>query len=328
MDLGSEILDPLFWGTPIRFDLTFAPIGSVLKVESNKEIVIDAARDSFGRYPPAPLSRQPDYSIRLWVDPVHHQKKPWPRPNFRAARHLFHVSCGDSSFAIADLQSLCAVGFISEEIARDTVFFRNTFLECLFYVLATHRSYTPVHSAGVALQDRGVLICGPPGIGKTSLAYACVRAGMQVLSDDTVHVRSSPESQALVVWGRPWHLRLLPNAIELFPELHGRKAHLRSDYESYLEIDTEKEFPGQAVSSCTPAALVFLERDPMSKVYLEPLEPEAALARLKRDIYLSEEKVRHRHYDVLAKLVETRAFLLRYGGHPSNAVETLARLCD
>ena len=322
------ILDPLLWGTPIKYEATFTPIGSVLQVESNEQIVIDAADDSFGRYPPSGLTRRPDYCIRLFIDPVQHQKKPWPRPGFRASRHLFHVSCGDSSFAIADLEALCAVGFVSEEIARDTSFFRNTFLECLFYFLATHHAYTPVHCAAVALEGKGVLICGPGGTGKTSLAYACTRAGMQILSDDTVHLRLCLESHTLTVWGRPWQLRLLPNAAALFPELDRMEAHLRSDFEWYLEIDTHKEFPGQSITSCSPAALVFLKRDSLDKVRLEPIEPEEALGHLMRDIYLTDETVRHRHCVVLEKLVQTRAYWLRYGGHPSNAVETIRRLIE
>jgi hypothetical protein len=328
MHPSDNVPDPLFWGTPIRFCETFYPLGSVLQVESNEKEVIEAARESFGRYAPLDSTTEPDYCIRLLVDPVHHQSKPWPQPNFRASDHLFHVSCGETSFAIADLDSLSAVGFVTEELIRDTSFFRNAFLECLFYVLATHHTLTPVHCAGVAIQGRGAFICGPSGAGKTSLAYACVRAGMQVLSDDVVHVRSCSESPAMKVWGRPWHLRLLPNAADLFPELSERPVHLRSDYELYMEIDIDSEFPGQAITSCTPAVLVFLERGTTSQVRLEPMESGLALQRMGRDIYLTSESVRQRHLAVLAKLAETRSFLLRYGTHPSTAVEAIAGLIE
>lgn len=326
MHQGDNAPDPLFWGTPLRFRETFFPLGSVLQVESNEKAVIEAARVSFGRYASLDSNGGPDYRIRLLVDPVHHQAKPWPQPNYRASGHLFHLSCGEGSFAIADLNSLSAEGFVSEELIHDTSFFRNVFLECLFYVLATHHAYTPVHSAGVAMDGKGVLICGGPGAGKTSLAYACVKAGMQILSDDTVHVTVSPGSGAMKVWGRPWHLRLLPNAADLFPELSGRPVHLRSDYEWYMEIDIDSEFAGQAITSCTPAVLVFLERDTTSQVRLEPIEPGMALQRMARDIYLTSDPVRRRHLAVLARLAELQAFTLTYGTHPSTAAQTISRL--
>jgi hypothetical protein len=324
----DSILDPLFWGTPVQFSETFAPLGSILQVESNHERVMEAARQSFGGYPLPSRTHQPNYHIRLNVDPVHHQSEPWPKPSFRALRNLFHVACGEASFAIADMKSRWAGGFVSADIAEDSSFFRNTFLECLFYVLATHHAYTPVHCAGVALESRGVFICGPSGAGKTSLAYACARAGMQILSDDVMHVRTNPDSDSLTVWGRPWHLRLLPNAVELFPELNGRPAHLRSDYEWYLEIDMAAEFPGQTITSCPPAALVFLARNQRNEIRMEAINPEAAYERLKLDIFLTEQSVCQRHYGVLRRLVRTHAFLLSYGTHPSQAVDVIMSLCS
>jgi hypothetical protein len=237
------------------------------------------------------------------------------------------VACGEASFAIADMKSRWAGGFVSAEMAEDSSFFRNTFLECLFYVLATHHAYTPVHCAGVALKGRGIFICGPSGAGKTSLAYACARAGMQIVSDDVVHARLNPESDALIVWGRPWHLRLLPNAGELFPELEGRPAHLRSDYEWYLEIDIAAEFPGQTITSCSPAALVFLERNQRNQIQMEPISSQDAYERLKLDIFLTEPSVCRRHYRLLRRLVRTPAYLLSYGTHPSQAVDVIITLC-
>jgi hypothetical protein len=328
MHKRDPILDPLFWGTPVRFCESFAPLGSILQVESNHELVIEAARKSFGRYPPPSLTRQPDYHIRLHIDPVYHQSKPWPKPSFRALWSLFHVACGEASFAIADLKSRRAGGFVSAEIAEDSSFFRNVFLECLFYVLATHHAYTPVHCASVALKGRGVFICGPSGAGKTSLVYACACDGMQILSDDVVHVRANPGSDSLTVWGNPFHLRLLPTAVGLFPELEGRPAHLRSDYEPYLEIDMAEEFSRQIITSCLPAALVFLERNQQSDTRLESISARAAYDRLKLDIFLTEQSACRRHYRVLRKLVQTPAYLLSYDAHPSQVVETIKRLCS
>lgn len=58
--------------------------------------------------------------------------------------------------------------------------------------------------------------------------------------DDVVHLRTDPRTGRLQVWGSPWFLRLLPEAVNLFPELGGLQPRLRSDHEWYLEIETER----------------------------------------------------------------------------------------
>jgi hypothetical protein len=51
---------------------------------------------------------------------------------------------------------------------------------------ATIRGLEVLHASGVVLGGRAVLVAGPPGAGKSSLAAALVRAGGQLLSDDAV----------------------------------------------------------------------------------------------------------------------------------------------
>lgn len=56
---------------------------------------------------------------------------------------------------------------------------------------ATIRGLEVLHASGVVLGGRALLIAGPPGAGKSSLAAALVRAGGQLLSDDSVALRLS-----------------------------------------------------------------------------------------------------------------------------------------
>jgi hypothetical protein len=51
---------------------------------------------------------------------------------------------------------------------------------------ATIRGLEVMHASGVVLGDRAVLVAGPPGAGKSSLAAALVRLGGQLLGDDAV----------------------------------------------------------------------------------------------------------------------------------------------
>jgi hypothetical protein len=216
--------------------------------------------------------------------------------------HLFHIGCGETSFAIADLAKGCAVGFVSPEMARDTSFFRYVFLECLFHVLVVHRSHTPVHCSAVALDECGALICGPSGAGKTTLAYACAKDGMQIVSDDVVHLQMNPVNNQVILWGNPWTLRLTPDAVEMFPELTGAEVIHRSDNERCLQVDVPLSLSGKALVSCLPKVLVFLERDHGAAAQLRPLEREAVLNRLYQDVVLDEASVERQVLQQLATL--------------------------
>ncbi len=315
--------DPLHWGVPIQFRADFNPIGTPIRVESNHEAVVKVAQENFGRYGNPSPGVAPKFLLRVCVDPVHRAGPPWPKPSFRSLNHLVHIACGDSNFAIADLDTGVCIGFVTEAMVEDASFFKSTFLDCLFYVLAVHHDYTPVHCSGVVSGGRGVLICGVSGAGKTTLAYACARSGLQVLSDDVVHLRIDPANQQLRLWGRPWFLRLVPEAVELFSELRDLQPRLRSDHEWYLEIDVENRFPDRTIVSCEPEALVFLDRKRDAATQLLPLSVDAALQRLMKDIYVSEPSVIERHQQTLARLLQTNSYTLTYSGDPTKAVEVI-----
>lgn len=59
---------------------------------------------------------------------------------------------------------------------------------------ATVRGLEVMHASGVVLDGRAVLVMGPAGAGKSSLAAALVRAGGQLLSDDVVALQLSNDA--------------------------------------------------------------------------------------------------------------------------------------
>jgi len=280
---------------------------------------------SFSRYGRSAMGHA-QFLIQLCVDPERHARESRSVPSYRALSHFFHIGCGEASFAVADLATGCAVGFVSPELVSDISFFRYAFLECLFYVLAVHRSHTPVHCAAVALNGRGALICGPSGAGKTTLAYACAKAGMQIVSDDVVHLELDPVNQRVTLWGNPWTLRLLPDVIQMFPELTGTEVKRRGGHEACLEVDVPHLFPGSALISCQPTALIFVERDHSAEQKMDPIENELALKRLGQDIILDDAWVIARHQKALRKLAAIGAYELRYSGAPTVAVELIRNL--
>jgi hypothetical protein len=80
-------------------------------------------------------------------------------------------------------------------------------LEPLALFMATQNARTPIHASGIRLGQTAILFAGRSGAGKSSLAMAAHRAGLTVMSEDTVYVRSQPE---LAIWGWNGPIHLLP----------------------------------------------------------------------------------------------------------------------
>src|SRR5881296_303589 len=252
MDVLKPDRDPLRRSIPVEIVEEFVPLGSKLRLETNSREILEACRTSFGRYGiPAPGSGAASLVVRLFVDPTFTDGPPWPDPVFRGQGEIFYISAGRQNTAVALLDTGFATGFIAPEMARDIVFFRNTFLECLVLTMLTHGklgAYTYAHASAVVLGNKGLLFCGPSQAGKSTLAYACARRGFQVVSDDVVYLHDGEEG--LIVWGKPWHLRLLQDCTRFFPELKTHGDSLRFDGKDCVEIDLDKIRPGHTRTRC------------------------------------------------------------------------------
>jgi hypothetical protein len=94
---------------------------------------------------------------------------------------------------------------ISGDYLLDDAALRDRVLDPLILFLVTRSGRTPIHAAGFLAGDRAILLAGPSGAGKSCLALAAQEAGFDLLSDDTIYVKTGP---ALRLWGmsRPIHV--------------------------------------------------------------------------------------------------------------------------
>jgi len=98
-------------------------------------------------------------------------------------------------------QAHCAIGeanFDAEALVAEVV-------DTLLLFLLARSGRTPVHAAGVMLGDRALVLAGPSGTGKSTLALAAAERGLAILSDDTLYVELG---DAIRLWGfpRPIHV--------------------------------------------------------------------------------------------------------------------------
>ncbi len=318
--------DPLGRALPCDFTADLAPLGIKLSFGTNNPELLDVCRDSLGRYCDTTYGqREPRFVVRLLTDPEFAEAPPWPAPVFRSLGSLFYVSTGRQNVAVADLRHRSAFGFLSPDMARDREFVRRNFLECLVFTMATHgagATHTYVHASAVACGGRGLIFSGPPESGKSTLAYACARRGMDVVTDDVAYLRCTEDG--LVAWGRPWRLRFLADCPRFFPEL-GRVARSSQTAENdEVEIEVEAFLPGRTRVCCEPAGLFFLKRaaGPPS---CEALGAARAFELLARDLIYDAPEVVEMHGAAWSELARKGSYVLRYGDDLDSAVDLLER---
>jgi hypothetical protein len=75
------------------------------------------------------------------------------------------------------------------------------------------RGLLPLHASAVAVGDQAIAFCGPPGMGKSTLAAFCVDAGARLVADDVLVVTVDSENRVMANPGMP-KLKLWRDALD------------------------------------------------------------------------------------------------------------------
>jgi hypothetical protein len=246
-------------------------------------------------------------------------------PVFRAQQHLLSITLDAANFAVCDLR--CGFGFacLSAGTVTDRDYLRWFFLEAMAYSIVTTFHFTPVHAGCVALDGRGLLLCGESGAGKSTLTYACARAGFTYVSDDVASLVRG--GQACTVVGKPFQFRFRDTAPFLFPELRVFVPKLALNGKPSIEVRTDELAAIRTAVNCDVECLVFLSRGEVRSgaAHLSPVPSDEARRRLQADLPVLEPYAWSEQRASLAKLVARPAFELRYGDLDA-AVARLERL--
>lgn len=310
------------------FQRLFYPMGQLLLFQTNSPVLLQAASEAFGSFPrfsgeqaSSPLVLRL-FAHEVELAPGHREDDEHPRPLYRTQGHLFYVTVGASSTAVADLLRGYAFGFVAPAVVQDRTLVRYVFLEGLaFAMLGTARQFIPVHAACVVKGGTSLVLQGSSGRGKSTLAYACVRRGYQMLAEDGLLVECL--SDGARIWGWPWKLHLLPDSKRFFSELEHEQPQLQINGEWKLEIESELFFPGSTTTNAAPGLVIFLERGAApGRACVEPLPIGEAVERFEVvwpwQVGWPEEKEQR-----VFRLLERGTYRLRMEGSPDDAVDAL-----
>src|SRR5438067_890715 len=175
----TKRFDPLLRDLPMPLTATFHPAGFQLRLATNSRDVMEAAAESWDQWSPD-FATDP-VKMRVLVESEGDLAGP---PRFRMQGHLLHAVSDAHNFAVADCEALFASICVSTKTAADHSWLRWFYTESMAYMLLTQRYLTGVHAACIARNGTGILLCGDSNAGKSTLAFACARAGFTYLADD------------------------------------------------------------------------------------------------------------------------------------------------
>lgn len=302
-----ETIDPVLSAFELPLRATFHPLGFTIEIATNSTEVIASAEQSFGHF--QKVFSEPPIQLRIGVLEGSSKDCP-PIPVCRARRNLLINIADPQNFTVCDLRQGFAFGWVTKAAVADRAYFRYHLLEGTVWTLLKSLYLTPLHAACVKLADRGVLLCGDRGAGKSSLSFACARRGWTFLSDDSGCLIRN-RSDRLVV-GNPYQIRFRESAIELFPELMNHRITARPTGEMAIELTTAS-MP-EIATALTGAVdyIVFLNRKESGPPGLATFSKEIALPWFEKVICIGERDVREAQGASLRRLLAVPIYELRY----------------
>jgi hypothetical protein len=171
------------------------------------------------------------------------------------------------------------------------------------------------------MAGHGVLLCGDSGAGKSSLAFACVRAGWTYLSDDLVLLAQGGEDHVVV--GNPHMFRFRDSAADLFPELKGERIAPHAVSKPTIEFPSDRVPQITIADKCSVSYIVFLNRRDPEPPGLESYPRDLALQWFEMGVDADE--LREARLAAIHNLLTVEILELRYSDL-DYAVEALEKL--
>jgi len=244
------------------------------------------------------------------------------------ARHGLLARVADAqNFSMSDVRRGFAFAWLTRATVTNKAYLRWHFIEGMSWDLL-EPYLTPVHAACVRRDDRGFLLCGDSGAGKTSLSYACALKGWTYLTDDSCCLARGDRDRTVI--GNPYQIRFRASAVDLFPELRVQCPKLRVNGEKVGEMAFElatAKLPRITITTKSFVDyIIFLNRGHAGRASLVPFAKVTALRWFEQVICCGENKFVKAHRAALRKLASAQIFELRYTDLDSaiKELETLA----
>jgi len=274
-------------------------------------------------------ARMPRYRVRLRTAPAgstRYRGEP-PQPRLSAGAGMVCASIDASNYAMVVPATRSALIVVSPAMLEHPYYLRCELIEFTIFTLAARdQAVVALHAACVGRGDRGVLLLGESGAGKSTATLQSMLAGLAVLSEDVVFV----DPRRGLATGVPNFLHLRREGLDLLePALARRirRAPLIRRRSGVLkhELDLRREAGGAARRPLRLVATVVLSKRRSRNGSLLTALPAGQLLRaLDGDQPYARAKPRWR--ELRRALAALPAFRLMRGDDPAEAGAALRSL--
>jgi hypothetical protein len=330
--MRSAAADPFGEDTGTRFRTRLNVLGGDFAVESSAAALLALSTEAFGGLPKLTLARRPPkFIVRLALTD---QPQSWargsapPPPRLGAGAGLLSATVDAGNFAVIDAAMSRALVCISGAMLRHRYHARYELVELAFLTLAARgQQLVPLHAACVGAADKGLLLMGASGLGKSTLSLHALTGGMQLLSEDSAFVALD----GLRATGVPSYLHLSPQALRFLSTTRLRRAieqspviERRSGARKF-EVDLRLLDAKIARKPLRLAATVFLSRRAAGRQpALCTLERADLLTRLRREQPYAASQPNWPVFE--RRIASLPAYEMRRPKHPDVAIDLLRSL--
>jgi hypothetical protein len=301
-----EFGDPILAHIKLTRHAMFFPLGFPVSVTTNSLAVLEAADESWGSFV-RQFNTDP-INLQIAVFEGEFRTCP-PTPVCHMRDHVVTNIADADNFAVSDLSKLSATIWVTEAAIQHRDYFRYFFLESAAMSCINSGHTTAIHAACVALDDKAILLCGDSGAGKTTLSYACARAGWTYVTDDGSYLVHG-EADRLVA-GNCRQVRFRPSAEALFPDLRGRDVMQRAGVgKPSIEMQINVDDAIRVSTTAKARYLVFLQRN-VEDEELTPFPRAVARMYLWQRVQCMPYQT-SRHLQAIDALLQGETYELRY----------------
>ena len=180
---------------------------------------------------------------------------------------------------------------------------RVSFVHFAMTELLKRRELYTFHATALEHKDRGVLIPGFSGRGKTTSFSSLLRAGYRYLSDDHPFFKLCDGRVEILPY--PLKINVTDETVAFFPELRAASPAVLHAGIPKRYFFAEELYPAPLGQPCEPAIILFPEVVDSPHSCLEPLSKKVALEMiLPHSLLVYDLVVARREFQALARLVE------------------------
>lgn len=311
-----------FTETPHAVDLVL--MDRTIRLQTNSAAVLALAQKFFDRHQNGNAG-PPEFTWRIICESDPQVQTLDPRLFAFSDCGLRYVSVGQRSFLAVDLEKREAVSFLADRFVEDESLLRNHRpLDLLFCMTAPSLGLTALSGGCVGIEDRGVLVFGPPNSGKTTACYVAAQSGMEFHADQMIFLDMS--SGVPRIWGDFFPAVFRPETLKFFPDLRRLIRSSSHDGLEFYYFDKAPLQPGSA-HAVHPVCSLFLDRGAASEPRLKQMTGKEALTRLNACLLFKEDaRFETQINTALDALAAQPAYSLQYNEDPKTAAAIIQKL--